>query len=548
MPRLVFLALVAAAFTYAASAAPAPAPAAPAAADLYTVTDIRIDATAESAQAARDLAMAQGRPVAWQRIYRRLTPSAQWARQPRLSDQQLFRLIRSFEVSGERRSTTRYLADVTYHFNPAAVRQLLRQSGVAFTETRSRPAIVIPMVADAAFDPMSDWSVAWNHPSYNAGLVPMMLPDADVENEAILTRTDLLQADWGSLLPLSRRYNASLIVVAVASADGRSVRAIEISPAGRTPSSFAFAQPNFAALADAVTEKVAESWKGRSSVDYATRARLVADVQFNSLEEWSRIRSQLGAVRAVSDFEVLGLARNEAEIDLGYFGRTEQLRDAMAQQNLNLESCAQSRRLHASAFRCDCGHHQMNGVVRHLPNILTSLRLVAAPATAALLVLGDYAVAFAVFAAAGLSDAVDGYLAKRFGFSTRFGRILDPIADKALMFAAFIMLGVLDEAPIWLIVVMIGRDALITLGLFVGVAAQAPITVQPLILGKLCTALQVFYVATHLASLAFAFPLDLITPYDAYLLAMVALASTLDYSSIWLKAMRVAWNKRASPS
>jgi cardiolipin synthase len=184
----------------------------------------------------------------------------------------------------------------------------------------------------------------------------------------------------------------------------------------------------------------------------------------------------------------------------------------------------------------------VSGVLRHLPNVLTSLRLVAAPAVAALLFLGDYAIAFAVFAAAGLSDAVDGYLAKRFGFSTRFGRILDPIADKALMFAAFVMLAILGEVPLWLVVLMIGRDALITLG------AQAPIRVQPLVLGKLCAALQVLYVAAHLGALAFAFPLDGVAPYDAYALAIVALASTLDYTGIWLKAMRVVWNKRASPS
>jgi hypothetical protein len=152
----------------------------------------------------------------------------------------------------------------------------------------------------------------------------------------VLSRTDLAQADWESLAPIARRYGASLVVVAIASPDGRTVRSIEISAAARTPSSFAFAQPNFSALADAITDKVAESWKSRSSVDYATRARLVADVQFNSLEEWARIRAQLGAVRAVSDFDVLGLARNEAEVDLGYFGRVEQLRDAMAQQSLTL--------------------------------------------------------------------------------------------------------------------------------------------------------------------------------------------------------------------
>jgi cardiolipin synthase len=189
----------------------------------------------------------------------------------------------------------------------------------------------------------------------------------------------------------------------------------------------------------------------------------------------------------------------------------------------------------------------VNRLLRHVPNILTSLRLVAAPAVAALLALGDHAIAFVVFAAAGLSDAVDGYLAKRFGFSTRFGRILDPIADKALMFAALVMLVLLGEVPLWLVILLVGRDALITLGLFVGVAAQAPIRVQPLILGKLCAALQVLYVVLHLGALAFGLPLDAIAPYDAYALAGVAVASTLDYIGIWLKAMRVVWNKRASP-
>ena len=322
-----------------AHAAPAPAPAqAPAAApaDLFTITNVRVDATAESAQTARDAAMTQGRPLAWTRIYRRLTPQAQWGRQPRLNDAQLLRLIRSFEVSGERRSTTRYLADVTFHFNPVAVRAFLRQSGVAFTEARSRPAVVIPVLADEPFDPMSMWATAWSDEVYRQGLVPMVVAEAIPENDDVLSRTDLAQADWASVAPLAQRYGSGVVVIAIASADGRSVRAIEISATGRTPSSFAFAQPNFPALADAVTDKVAESWKSRASVDYATRARLVADVQFNTLEEWSRIRTQLGAVRAISDFEVVGLARNEAEVDVAYFGRVEQLRDAMAQQNLIL--------------------------------------------------------------------------------------------------------------------------------------------------------------------------------------------------------------------
>src|SRR5215467_1202969 len=117
----------------AASAAPAP--------DLFTVTGVKVDATAESATTARDMAMAQGRPVAFTRLFRRLVAQGNWSKQPQLDENTLLRMVRSFEVANERRSTTRYLADVTYHFNAAAVRAALRQARIAYTETRSKPAV-----------------------------------------------------------------------------------------------------------------------------------------------------------------------------------------------------------------------------------------------------------------------------------------------------------------------------------------------------------------------------------------------------------------------
>jgi len=186
-------------------------------------------------------------------------------------------------------------------------------------------------------------------------------------------------------------------------------------------------------------------------------------------------------------------------------------------------------------------------LLRHLPNVLTGLRLVAAPATAGLLVSGHFNAAFGIFAFAGFSDAADGFLAKRFGFATRLGRILDPIADKALMLAAFVTLALLEDVPAWLAVVVIGRDALIVLALSVGLSVQAPLAIQPSLLGKLCAAMQVIYVGLHLASLAFGFSLAAIVPIDAYLLAAIAFASTVSYFGVWLKAMRVACSKGAIP-
>jgi hypothetical protein len=302
-----------------AAAAAAPALAAPAPVDLFTVSGIRVDATAESATIARDQA------------------SGVWGRQPQLQDNQLLRLIRSFEVANERRSTTRYLADVTFHFNPAAVRQFLRQAGIPFTEARSRPALVIPIVVGAqSYDPMSAWAMSWSDPALQQGLVPSVLPMADAQDVEILSKPDLAQSDWASLAPMARRYNATAVVLAIASEDAKSVQVVELSAQARTTASLAYAQSTFLADAEAVMDRVNETWKTRASVDYGNRGRIVADVSFDTLEDWAKIRAQLGATRAVSDYDVIGLALHEAEISVSYFGRPEQLRDTLAQQNLQL--------------------------------------------------------------------------------------------------------------------------------------------------------------------------------------------------------------------
>ena len=107
----------------------------------------------------------------------------------------------------------------------------------------------------------------------------------------------------------------------------------------------------------------------------------------------------------------------------------------------------------------------MNGFVKHLPNFLTGLRIASAPALAFLLVRGADRAALGVFAFAGLSDAADGFLAKRFGLATRFGRFLDPAADKLLMIVSFATLTVLNVTPLWLTSLVLARDTAIVVGL-----------------------------------------------------------------------------------
>jgi hypothetical protein len=307
-----------------------------AAADLFVVSGVPVDATAESVTAAREAALAQGRPAAWQRLFRRLAPNAAWGRQPALDDAALQRMIAAIEVANERRSTTRYLAEVTYHFNPGEVTRVLRQSGVPYTETQAKPVLVIPVVSGKV-DLTGPWAKAWMTPAAAQGLVPVILPKGDAEDQPVLSRPNLAQADWAALAPLVKRYEVAMVVIAMATPDGNATQLIEISAAGKQTESLAFARSTFPATAEAAALKIAEAWKNRASVDYSTRGRLTVDVEFDSLDEWTKIRNDLAAVRSITEVEVIGLSVREARIEVAYYGKPDQLRDTLTQQSLDLK-------------------------------------------------------------------------------------------------------------------------------------------------------------------------------------------------------------------
>ena len=103
---------------------------------LYTVTNVHVDATGASSTEALNAAISQGRGKAFQTVYRRLTRQADWGKQPALDAAGLLRISRGYNIANERRSTTRYVADITFMFNPDAGARLLRSSQIAFSLPR----------------------------------------------------------------------------------------------------------------------------------------------------------------------------------------------------------------------------------------------------------------------------------------------------------------------------------------------------------------------------------------------------------------------------
>jgi cardiolipin synthase len=135
---------------------------------------------------------------------------------------------------------------------------------------------------------------------------------------------------------------------------------------------------------------------------------------------------------------------------------------------------------------------------RHLPNLLTILRMALVWPLFWLITNRHFDSALLAAALAGLSDALDGFLAKRFGWQSRLGGMLDPLADKLLLLATFLALALIDALPWWLLMLVVGRDVLIVSGAIAYHNLVGPFEAAPSRLSKLTTFAQIFCVLFEL--------------------------------------------------
>ncbi len=173
-------------------------------------------------------------------------------------------------------------------------------------------------------------------------------------------------------------------------------------------------------------------------------------------------------------------------------------------------------------------------MIRHVPNLLSALRLLAAPFAAWLIVAGHDTAALCVFALAGASDGLDGWVARRFGFTSSFGAWLDPAADKLLMLLCFTALTMIHASPVWLLGLVVARDACIVMGWAIIRLAHLSLPQQPLMLGKASTAAQILYILLLLVLLALGLEWPRLTGVAAGLTGIFTLLSGGAYAGLFL--------------
>lgn len=177
----------------------------------------------------------------------------------------------------------------------------------------------------------------------------------------------------------------------------------------------------------------------------------------------------------------------------------------------------------------------------YLPNLLTLARIGMVPFLIVLLQEQQFLWSLGVFLVAGVTDALDGFLAKKFDAHTQLGAILDPLADKALIISAYVTLSVLTLIPFWLVVVVVFRDVIIITGYLVMTLFFGSIEMRPLHISKLNTFLQIFYILLALASLSELISLEAVLPFVAFIVLVTSVVSGGAYVYIWsIKATKSA--------
>lgn len=372
--------------------------------DVFVVPRVPVQAQAESAVAAKLAAQAQGRRRAADILLRRLTIEEDWVYLPSLAtgrlasggpdvaksaisltDRDLEFLEAGFEVYDEKSAPTTYRAMITYRFKPDAVRRLLKNARLPYSETQTRPALIVPVLETAngayLWEANNPWMAAWKSRPYVNELTPFRAPLGDLEDSGRLTARQALALDENAYAGLAAHYNVSQIVLAHArlvqsgGEDTLTVRlvhafreapltptddldAILAEPSASTPieseadataeisaapyedlsvkvgdllAQATFSEPSgrFAMLAERAIEgaiaRYAGRWKSRTLIDHSLEAVLETTAFYQSIDDWARIRAGLNATPLVGAVQVFSLSPRGAEMRLKVFGDPSRL-------------------------------------------------------------------------------------------------------------------------------------------------------------------------------------------------------------------------------
>ncbi len=336
-----------------AAAPPGPAMAA----EVFTVRNVPVDATAAAAASARDAALEKGYLDAYALLMQRLVPNQDLPKVPQLTSNQIANYTVDFSVARERTSSVRYLANITYRFRPDEIRRLLRNSGIGFAETKSKPVVVLPLqeAGDTAvlWEGGNDWLDVWSRRDVSDGLVPLIVPLGDLSDILSISAEEAAAGDLQKLAGLAQRYGAGSVLISRAALRGDAesgtaeleLNTTRFDTDGSSQPFLAetFRQETGETLevfmlraTDALEALIQESWKASNVIQFGVESVIEVDVPLTGLGDWVEIQKRLRNVPAVVNSRVHAISKQQVDMSLTYAGDEKQLSLALRQNDLTL--------------------------------------------------------------------------------------------------------------------------------------------------------------------------------------------------------------------
>ncbi len=331
-------------------------PGAGARADVFEVREVAVDVTAKTAAEARERAITQGQAAAFRRLLERLTLSTDHANLPVFEPGEVTGFVKDFSISDEKTSAVRYLARLHFRFKADDIRRLLRDAGLQFAETPSKPVLVLPVFQSAAglvlWEDPNPWREAWNRRQAAGGLVTLALPLGDLSDISAVNVQQAVRGEVDALGKLATRYHAGDTVVAYArlglNPDGQGQR-VDVSVTRFSPQH----EPDTRLLAldqadgedaqgllrrgaDAVAAGLEDQWKRDNLLVGGEAGVAAVTVPITSLADWLGVQKRLMAVAVVRDIETVLMSLDEVRVNLHYVGAAQQLQTALGQSDLSL--------------------------------------------------------------------------------------------------------------------------------------------------------------------------------------------------------------------
>jgi hypothetical protein len=331
--------------------------------DPYSAT-VKVDATAENAAAARTLARHDGQQRALMEVIEHLTGSTDQPKLPKLDDKAIRGMVDSFEVSDEKMSAVRYLANYTFHFRAAKVRQLLRSADISISSSPGKPVVVVPVFRDGdksvLWDDPNPWREAWAQLPAASGPTRLSVPLGGLADVSAIDATQARSGDAQALTAVAQGNDAdeALVAAATAQRQGDKLSSLDIS----------LKRYRLGQLTNSQTTSVTIN-PGEGESDFMNRAVAVvaADIEHGippssnkeasldaivpiaSLGDWVAMQQRLAAVPGIHKVDLLSLSRQQAKIEIKYVGSPDQLKSSLAEADLDLGGGDPEWRLSPSA-------------------------------------------------------------------------------------------------------------------------------------------------------------------------------------------------------